>query len=189
MLRNSSVSKFALAGCLALALIVACGDSFQGNSPGEGIENSTLAISISSIPQPFQLETNEGESLILTAPGSGRLEFQVGPIEETGINLVREVKQRKAAFEALPDGTYLGNTELATQIGTAFSARGSYESAVGKVEETWIYALHPTSDRLLTLTYRYPAATDSQERVQQLLSVLGEVVALSDSSSSRTASQ
>jgi hypothetical protein len=155
----------------------ACSDS-----PPEGIDNIALGISISSIPKPFQLETNEGESLSLTAPNFGRLDFQVGRIEESGINLVTEVKKRKAHFEALPGGTYLGNTELATQIGTAFSARGSYDSDNGRREETWIYTLHPTSDRLLTLTYRYPAAEDSQERVQQLLTILGEVVALAGSS-------
>lgn len=188
MSRWSLTSKSALTGCLALALIVGCGDSNQGSSAGEGIENSALAISISTIPNPFHLESNEGESLILTSPGSGHLEFHVGSIEESGINLVNQVKLRKAAFEALPGGTYLGNTELVTQIGTAFSARGSYDSDHGKVEEIWIYALHPTSDRLLTLTYRYPAATDSQERVQQLLSVLGEVAAISASNLSSRSS-
>jgi hypothetical protein len=185
MSQRSSASIFALTamtamtGCLALAFTFACGSSDSGDSQSGGIENSALAISISKIPEPFQLETNEGESLTFTSSGLGHLEFQVGPIEETGINLVTEVKKRKAHFEALPDGTYLGNTELGTQLGTAFSARGRYESDGDKQEETWIYALHPTSDRLLTLTYRYPAEVDSQERVQQLLSILGEVVAQS----------
>jgi hypothetical protein len=177
-------SRSALTLILTGALALACGGTSPGSSGDQGVENSALGIALSTVPAPFKLESNEGESLVLVSPNSGHLEFRVGPLKKSGINLVKEVKQRKASFEAMTGGTYLGNTELGTQIGTAFSARGSYDSATGKVEETWIYALHPTSDRLLTLTYSYPAAKDSQERVQQLLSILGEIVALSSSDSS-----
>ena len=44
-----------------------------------------------------------------------------------------------------------------------------------EIEETVIFALHPDADRIMTITYRYPAGVDSSVRVQQLFDVLGAV--------------
>jgi hypothetical protein len=46
------------------------------------------------------------------------------------------------------------------------------------IEETTIFTLHPYTDRITTITYRYPAGDDSCERVQQLLEVLAIVEGL-----------
>ena len=40
------------------------------------------------------------------------------------------------------------------------------------VEETVIVTLHPSANRLLTISYRYPAGEDSAQRVEQLIDVL-----------------
>jgi hypothetical protein len=97
-----------------------------------------------------------------------------GPEDDFGINLVEEVKARKSAFESAPGGEYFGNRELGTPIGTAFTARGAYQTGDSKVEETWVFAIHPQGNRLLTVTYTYPTG-QSQERVQQLMELLAEI--------------
>ncbi|MGB5999523.1 MAG: hypothetical protein WBI00_03495, partial [Thermoanaerobaculia bacterium] len=57
----------------------------------------------------------------------------------------------------------------------AYTARGAIEGSDGVVEEIWIYTIHPSDYRLLTLVYRYPSAEDSADRAAQLMSILGEV--------------
>lgn len=146
------------------------------------VENSELGLAIAALPEPFEVVSASGESIELSAPGpggSGSLVMTAGAEETFGINLVDEVKARKAAFEEAAGGTYFGNRELGTPIGTAFTARGGYEGEAGPVEETWVYAIHPTANRLLTITYTYPVGKSS-ERVNQLLLLLGEIEGLAE---------
>lgn len=178
-MRPTIERKAAAAATLAL-LALACGrETPIAGGPGGRVENPALGIALAAVPQPFEVEANQGETLRLTAPGPngpGVLEFAVGPVE-TAVNLVEAVKARKAEFEARPEGEYLGNRELVTPFGTAFTARGTYTAGGATVEETWIYAVHPSAERKLTLTYTYPTG-ESKERVDQLLAILGEVEGL-----------
>ncbi len=144
---------------------------------GPRVESPELGIALASVPPPFQVAVNDGETLELTAPGpggDGRAVFRRGPVESGGINLIEAVKAKKAEFEATEGATYFGNRELGSPIGTAFTARASVPGPQGEVEETWIFAIHPGENRLLTLTYTYPPG-ESEERVQQLLALFGEV--------------
>jgi len=169
------VAAPALAASLLLAL--ACQPDEPEAPVAQRVENPELGIALASLPAPFRVAVNQGDELSLEATGAegtGALRFAVGPLETT-INLVDLVKERRTIFQELPEGFYFGNRELGTPIGTAYTARGTFRAEEGLVEETWIYAIHPVEYRLLTLTYRYPAGGDSQTRVQELLSVLGEV--------------
>ena len=85
-------------------------------------------------------------------------------------------------FEQQPDGQYFGNLELGTPTGPAFTARGSYTSGSTPVEELRVFALHPSANRMLRLTYSYPPGT-GKERLMQLAEVLGEIEALDQSAS------
>ena len=142
------------------------------------VENTTLNIAIADVPEPFVLDTNQDTALLFTAPGvegGGLLRIEVGPLSSAAINLVEEVKARRTVFEETTGGRYFGNRELATPHGPAFTARGAIEGNDGVVEEIWIYTIHPSEYRLLTLVYRYPSAEDSADRAAQLMSILGEV--------------
>jgi hypothetical protein len=119
------------------------------------VENTTLNIAIADVPEPFVLEANQD---------------------------VEEVKARRTAFEEATGGRYHGNRELATPHGPAYTARGTIEGSDGVIEEIWIYTIHPSEYRLLTLVYRYPSAEDSADRAAQLMSILGEVESVDDSS-------
>ncbi len=144
------------------------------------IENTDLSIAIAALPEPFALAEASGETLELTAAGeagAGTVIITAGPEETFGINLVEAVKKRKAIFESAPGGRYFGNRELGTPNGTAFTARGAYTGESGPVEETWIYTVHPSANRLLTITYTYPTG-ESEVRVNQLLLLLGEIEGL-----------
>ena len=141
------------------------------------VESPGLGIAIAAVPAPFELVENSGETLRFRAPGpaaDGYLDFFVGPMETSGINLVEAVKGKREEFEQATGGEYLGNRELGTPIGTAFTARGAYDTEAGRVEESWIFAIHPNQNRILMLQYAYPNG-EGQDRVGGLMEVLGEV--------------
>jgi hypothetical protein len=173
---------------LALGALVAVVLALTGcrrDSPEQAagaVENPGLGITLASLPSPFQLTANEGETIVLAAPGpggEGQVIIAAGPPQSAGVNLVEAVKERKAAFEALPGGEYLGNRELVTPMGTAFTARGTYQeggpAGGAEVEETWVYLVHPAGDRVLTVRYTYPLEAESKQRVDQLLALVGEI--------------
>lgn len=145
----------------------------------ERVVNHELAIAIAALPEAFTTITSSGPTIELEAAGetgTGKVVIAAGPVDQFGINLVNEVKARKALFEAALDGQYFGNRELGTPTGTAFTARGAYTGENGPVEETWVYSIHPSANRLLTITYTYPPG-ESEARVNQLLLLLGEIEA------------
>ena len=169
---------YLIAAMVVLAWTAACGSRQPTSAQLVRVENPRLGIAVADVPKPFELETNQGSTLRFASPGSGVLWFEVGPEMTVGINLVEEVKKRKAAFEEMPDGQYFGNRELGTPIGPAYTARGAYPGTEGTVEEIWVYTLHPSSNRLLTMIYRYPSSDEAPKRAAQLMSILGEVEGL-----------
>ncbi len=163
---------------LALA-IVSCQAAPPGSSSSARIENPDLGLAIATLPKLFEVETNDADSFqFRSTDGHGLLWIEVGPEQTAGINLVEEVKERRTWFQEAREGYFFGNRELRTPHGTAFTARGAYSGEEGRVEETWVYTLHPAANRLVTLTYRYPSGSDSEQRVSELLEFLGEVEAL-----------
>ena len=169
----------AIASLMTIVLLATCGEPPPPEATfGERVESPGLGIALARLPSTFTLAANEGTDLILTSPGANgdaRAVFAVGEVEGGGINLVEAVKAKKAEFEA--GGKYYGNRELGTPIGTAFTARGAWPQADGEVEEIWVFAIHPLENRLLTLTFSYPTG-ESQERVNQLMDLFGEVEGL-----------
>ena len=147
------------------------------------VENVPLGIAIAALPASFSVTTNRDEQLELEAPGengSGHASFHLAPEADTGVNIVAAAEESKGWFEAQPDGQYFGNLELMTPIGSAYTARGSYTSTNGPIEELKVFALHPSANRLLEIRYLYPAG-EGKERMQQIAELLGEIEALADS--------
>lgn len=175
---NRSVTPFASI-LMAGVLMLSCGGAQPG--VGDRVENQALRLAFAEVPAPFRLEKNEGRELRLSAPGeNGRAEVWVEVGEETaaGINLVDHVEARKAAFKALPEGVYYGTRELGMPSGPAFTARGAYDEGSQRLEEIWVFTLHPQAERLVSLVYRYPARDDSSQRVEELLILLSELEGL-----------
>lgn len=140
------------------------------------VANSELGVALEGIPEPFELETNQGADLILrlaTEPDR-RLRFSVEPTE-AGVNLVAGIEAHQADIEGRPSGEYRGAQELATHLGTAFWSRGVFEADGEMVEEAKILALHPSRNATLVLTFDFPASDNSATRMQQLLDVLAVV--------------
>jgi len=143
------------------------------------VENPTLGVAIAALPDGFEVEGAEGETIELVAPGAngeGRAVISAGPVESSGINLVEQTRERRAWFESTPGATYHGNRELGTPIGTAYTARGTYPTPDGDLEETWVYAIHPAENRLLTVQFTYPTG-ETEARIGQLMALLGEIEA------------
>ena len=161
-----------LALLIALVVVACAGPSAP--PPDPRIENLDLDIQLTAMPDGLVVTDNQGTSLELRPADEyvgGILWFAVGP-EQQGVNLVAAVKEHQERIEGLPEGEYKGAQELQGPLGTAFYSRGRYVEDGAVVEETVILTIHPSNNRLLTISYRYPAGEDSAQRVEQLIDVL-----------------
>ncbi len=161
-----------------LLSITACGGTVEQEMTAPAPSNPDLNLTFSAIPSGFEVAQNDAEAMRLapTDPeDAASLWVEVGAASDFGISITQIVSAQKELFEALPGGDFGGNNELRTLHGRAFYSRGRYTHDGALVEETRAFQLHPTENRLITFHYRYPAAEDSAERVQQLLFWLGEL--------------
>ena len=157
--------------------VFGCAEPPPPPPPDTSVQNSALDLRLASTPEGLQTTLNEGASLELrpTADGAeGLVWFVVSP-DLHAVNLVAAVADHQTHIESLPDGAYKGSQELQGDFGVAFYSRGTFSEAEAPVEETVIFLIHPTSNRLLEIHYRYPAADDSGARVEQLIAVLAEL--------------
>ena len=168
--------------CIVLA---GCADEPPPAPVPVSATNTALGIQLAAVPADFVVSVNDGNQLELVPTSSeveGRLWFSVGP-EERGVNVVAGMKEHERSIKSKPEAAYKGAQELMTHLGAAFYSRGQYLGGATVMEETAVFAGHPSQTRLLSITYRYPAGVDSSVRVQQLLDVLGEVEAISGANS------
>lgn len=186
--------RAALRACPVVALAVSlltagCGPGAEDASTAmpsgepDRIENAVLGITLDGVAAAgFEVAINEGETLVLLRPAHGdqaeaKLTYRVSPPQTAGVNLIEAVNQQKADIESRPSGDFLGQVELMSQFGTAYSTRGRYAGDDGlEMEEIRILTVHPEGDRMMSLTYRYtPNAGGTKERLDQAMSALGLV--------------
>lgn len=182
-----------LAACAALTILlatVACAPDEEPVTDTETaepnrLENEELGIVVvDPAGGMFEPESNEPGEIRLSYAGDenfspGTVIIGAEPEQEFGVNLVDEVNAREAELELMPDGEFYGQVELGSEnLGTAYSTRGRYTNEAGEeVEELKIFAVHPSANRLLHLTYRYePAPGQTQARlVDQAMVALGYI--------------
>jgi len=160
---------------IALSVVACAGP--PAPPPDPGVENLDLDIRLAAVPDGLLVTDNQGTSLQLRPAGEnlgGVLWFAVGS-EQAGVNLVAAVKAHQERIEGQPEGDYKGAQELQGPLGTAFYSRGRFVETGGTEEETVLLTIHPSGNRLLTISYRYPAGEDSAKRVEQLIEVLSNV--------------
>lgn len=161
-------------------LIATCGAPPEPDvveKPAVIVENDILRLRLAPMPPGFDLKTNKGDQLIIEPAdqaAQGLIAFQV-MAPDAGQDLTFEVKSHRAFIENQPEGVFSGGQELISQLGTTFYSRGRYLVGENEIEETVVFALHPDGDRMLTITYRYPAGIDSSVRVEELFEVLASV--------------
>ena len=142
-----------------------------------------MGIALTAIPAGFEVETNEGEELVLVRTGEeeGRLAFEMTPVQAAGVNLQRMVWAEKERIEGLPNGQYRGQNELGgVPLGTTYTSRGRFDTEEGEsMEEYRALMVHPTQNRALILDYEYPVPEPGSEegssRLEQLMLVLEQV--------------
>jgi hypothetical protein len=165
-----------------LLATAACAPQTDRPEAPQPVYNPELGVRLAAVPDGFEVTANAGDRLELRPSSAdpeqpappGRIWFVVGP-DEAGVNLVAAVQEHQTAVESLPEGEYKGARELQGPLGTVFYSRGRYADEGGSVEETVLYALHPTESRRLEIHYRYPAGEDSGDRVTALIGLLSEV--------------
>ena len=159
---------------ILVVLALSCGPEATP-PPDPGVENADLGIRLSAVPDSLVVARNQGPDLELKPADemvSGRLWFTAGP-EVAGVNLVAAVNEHQQQIEGHPDGEYKGAQELTGPFGSAFYSRGTFLEGADIEEETAVFLIHPSGTRMLTISYRYPAADDSAARVEELIGVLG----------------
>ncbi len=182
-----------LAACAALTFLlatVACAPDEEAATDTETAEPNRLVneelgiVVVDPAGGMFEPESNEPGEIRLSFAGDenfspGTVIIGAEPEQEYGVNLVDEVNAREAELELMPDGEFYGQVELGSEnLGTAYSTRGRYTNEAGQqVEELKIFAVHPTANRLLHLTYRYqPEPGQTQARlVDQAMVALGYI--------------
>ncbi|MEM9292477.1 MAG: hypothetical protein AAGD01_12415 [Acidobacteriota bacterium] len=135
------------------------------------VENAALGIAISELASQFDVADN-GESIVLQRnEGEGTVTVTAQAPEIGGVNLIDLIAAAKEDFNSRPGGEYHGQVELGSQLGTAFSVRGSYTAEDGSsVEERHVYSVHPSGDKALVVRYAYPQGDldDTRARTNEL---------------------
>ena len=169
---------------VALAFLLACQSSSpppeeEAEAAPIRVENAELGLAIAAVPAEFELVSSAGADLELARAGEGvegRAWVEVEPEAEGGINLVDIVNGQREIFEARPGGSFSGSRELVLPDGRpAYYSRGRFVDGEVEVEEFRVFSVHPLANRLVTVYYRYPAGTDSADRLNDLLLLVGEI--------------
>ncbi|MEL7061027.1 MAG: hypothetical protein AAGN46_13480, partial [Acidobacteriota bacterium] len=172
-------SVVALFSVLVVLTLGGCGDAATEPeaapepTPGPRVENAEIALALAEVPGFWTVVDNGAGGIVLRpsdATVEGELTISADAEEVGGVNLVAAQRAHKEEINAKPNGEYKGQSELMTQLGTAFSSRGRWDGADGRqMEESLLLALHPIGNRKLRASYVYPAGDDSAARLQDHL--------------------
>lgn len=180
-----------LVAAVAIGLsTVACqgGDGTGSSEPAEQaaqrVESPALGIALAEVPDGVEVVSTD-DNAIRFAPAdgvAGDVVLDVRAPESGGVNLVAAVQAHQRDIQSRADGEYHGSQELRTQLGPAFTSRGSYVSADGAVQELHVYALHPGGDAMLRLLTELRSDEDPAARAQTMLELLAQVEPLTGGS-------
>ena len=170
----------AAALCTGGLVSLGCGKSAPENPKKlPRVENPAMGIALGAVPPVFKVVSNEGAEIHLAPKeGEGEVTLLLERPEVGGVNLVQMVKDWKDIYQGMEQGKYLGQVELATQFGPAYTVRGSYLKDGAATEERRVFVLHPSGDQVLTLVYTYPEGKSSRLRAEELFEVVSELEAL-----------
>jgi len=177
---------------LALAL-TGCAEPPPSPSAPQAVENPQLGLRLTDVPEGFVLGANEGEEIVLERRAGltpGTMVVTARPeLERGGVNLVAALNER--ADEVAETGGILRQVELGSHLGPAYLARSRWPGDDGdngggdnggEREQMQIFALHPTANRMLVITYDYPLTGDTQDRREHMMDALGRIAALEEDS-------
>lgn len=192
-LSRSCLTVAALILPLALAL-ASCGpEPPPSPTAPQPVENAQLGLQLTDVPEGFVLGANEGEEIVLERRAGltpGTMVVTARPeLERGGVNLVAALNER--ADEVAETGGILRQVELGSHLGPAYLARSRWPGEGGddgggdnggEREQMQIFALHPTANRMLVITYDYPLTGDTQDRREHMMDALSLVAALEEGS-------
>jgi len=177
--------------CLAIPTLGACRPAQEeaaapeSEAPAERVENGGLGLALVRVPPGFEVAANDEDELVLVRTAEddpAHLTFELGTLQVAGVNLHDQVWAEKARVEALPEGEYRGQNELAgVPLGTTFTSRGRFldEETGETVEEYRALMVHPTQNRVLIVDYEYPVPPpgegQDQSRLEELMLVLEQL--------------
>jgi len=142
------------------------------------VTSPALGIKLAALPEGLTVQRNDDEGLVLASvdpADSTQIKITVWDPEQ-GTNLVAAVQQHQEHIQQLEQGVYAGKTELGGSAGTAFLSRGRSQRSDGGIEEeTLLFCLAPSGDRILQMYSAYPAGADSSAHAQTMLDLLAEL--------------
>ena len=184
-MKERSLRDLCATALLATTVLTGCQAAEPPSEPAvpESVESAAAGVRIAALSEGFEVAANDAAGLRLTVAseaGDGTLTVTMSDEYEQGLNIIDAVETQMAAFEARPEGRSLGQTKMVAPIGLTYMARGRYLVEGTEVEELRAMLAHPRGNRLLTVSYVYPAGAETSERGAQLMEVLGEMEALDE---------
>ncbi|MEM9407247.1 MAG: hypothetical protein AAGA81_14520 [Acidobacteriota bacterium] len=177
-----SIPCAALAPILLAATLIACGGATEEAAPeatGPAVELPAINLAFDGLPAGFVVGSSGDDTVELVPSdpeGNGRMWIEAGELSDFGIDLVQVVTDQTEAYAQLDNSEYYGGRKLVVAAaGEAYYVRGRYDENGERVEETRIFLVHPSENRLVSLHYAYPAGEDSGDRVQELFAFAGEL--------------
>jgi hypothetical protein len=173
--RLPSLFSVLLSALLSVLLAAGCGGGDPppaAEQPGTAVEVDELNLRFARLPAGFAVSEN-GARLVLE--GDGTMTVEAGELSNFGLDPVAEANGQQARFAALEGGEFLGVQRLGTHLGPAAYARGRFTRDGASMEETIVFVVHPSANRMVSLSYVYAAGDDSAARVQTLLELVGEM--------------
>ncbi|HVS64193.1 MAG TPA: hypothetical protein VMT85_11905 [Thermoanaerobaculia bacterium] len=156
-----------------LALLgLACGGGDEEEPANEPVVVEELGLRFVRLPAGFSVVEN-GSRLVLE--GAGTMTVEAGEPSDFGLDPVADATAQQARFESLEGGEFRGAQRLVTPSGPGAYARGRFTRDGQPMEETAVFVVHPSANRMVSLSYVYPAGEDSSERVQSLLELVAEM--------------
>lgn len=178
---RSSGRALSLGAIVFLALLpLACGGAGEEAEPApDPVDVSDLGLRFARLPAGFEVVEN-GARLVLEPEGDegGTMTVEAGEPSDFGLDPVTDANGQQAHYESLDGGQFLGVQKLVVPVGPAAYARGRFVEDGRTMEQTTVFVVHPTANRMIRAGYVYPAGADAEEsraRIQQLFELVGEM--------------
>jgi len=179
LINAQNFARLALSSVLLLTLL-ACPES-EPPTVLRSVDSPEAGIRLTDLPEGFRLVSSDGGEIVLERKPElppGTAVIAATEEQDSGVNLFKAVNDQKEDIESRPEGKFQGQTELGSHLGPAYLTRGRWSDNGAETEEMRLFALHPTGNRMVVITYTYAVSGDTKDRASQAMEILGFIEGL-----------